>query len=151
METLLSLPSILEKKPFHFFDAQAQPTRCDLIVSPAQGWAIATELPQTGRAGLNQCPQTLAAKICGEYGIAPGMLILLIRYAYPDADSYFVVRFVQGGADLFDGLTFIGPSREPLDPDQVAELFQQLTAGEAPQPLLRAIQPLTSSRHGDKK
>jgi hypothetical protein len=151
MESLLDIPGIQEKKPFHFFDAQAQPTRCDLVVSPAQGWAIATELPQTGRAGLNQCPQTLAAKICGEYGIAPSLLLLLIRYAYPDADSYFVVRFVQGGADLFDGFTFIGPRREPLDPNQVEELFHQLKAGQEPQPLLRAIQPPTSRRHGAKK
>lgn len=150
METLLSLPGIQERKPFYLFDAQSQPTKCDLVVSPEQGWAIATELPQAGRTSLSQCPQTLAAKICSEYGNAPALLILLVRYAYPDADSYFLVRFVQGGADLFDGFTFIGPSREPLDPKQVEELFDQLRAGQEPHPALRAIHP-PISRHGVKK
>ena len=66
--------------------------------------------------------------------------MLLVRYAYPDADSYFVVRFVQGHRDLFDGFTFLGPSRESLDPDQVAELLAQLTAGEEPRATFRAVQ-----------
>lgn len=144
MEPILSLPGIQEMKPFHFFDAQAQPTRCDMVVSSAQGLAIATELPQTGRAGLNQCAHTLAAKICGEYDIAPSLLILLVRYAYPGTDSYFVHHFVQGGTDLFNGFTFLGPSREPLAPLQVKELFTQLKAGQEPHAFLRAVYPLTS-------
>jgi len=150
MENLLNLPGTRHVRPLHFFDAQAQPTRCDLLVHPAQGWAVATELPQNGRAGINQCPQSLAAKFCGEYGIALEALVLLARYAYPDEDSYFLVRFVHGSADLFDGFTFAGPSREPLDPNQVEELFTQLTAGQEPQPQLRAIHP-TTSRPGSKK
>lgn len=140
METPLDIPGTQQVRPFHFFDAQHQPTRCDLVVHPAHQWAIATELPQNGRAGINQCPQTLAAKICGEYEIDPAALVLLVRYAYPDTDSYFVVRFVQGDRDLFDGFTFLGPSREPLDPDQVAELLAQLTAGEEPRATFRAVQ-----------
>ena len=150
MENLLSIPGVQQVEPLHFFDAQAQPIRCDLLVHPAQGWAIATELPQTGRAGLSQCPQTLAAKICGEYGIAPAGLVLLVRYAYPDVDSYFLVRFVQGGTDLFNGFTFIGASREPLDPEQVAELFTQLTAGAGPSATFRAVQP-PAPPHRSKK
>lgn len=151
MENLLTIPGIKQVRPLHFFDAQAQPTRCNLLVHPAQGWAITTELPQAGRAGIGQCPQTLAAKICGEYGIAPAALVLLARYAYPDADSYFLVRFVQGGADLFDGFTFIGPHREPLDPHQVAVLFNQLVAGEQPAPNWRAIQPPATRPTSHKK
>ena len=140
METPLDIPGTQQVRLFHFLDAQHQPTRCDLAVHPAHQWAIATELPQNGRAGINQSPQTLAAKICGEYEIDPAALALLVRYAYPDTDSYFVVRFVQGDRDLFDGFTFLGPSREPLDPDQVAELLAQLTAGEEPRATFRAVQ-----------
>ncbi|OGX84108.1 hypothetical protein BEN47_16660 [Hymenobacter lapidarius] len=150
METPLDIPGTQQVRPFHFFDAQHQPTRCDLVVHPAHGWAIATELPQSGHAGINQCPHTLAAKICGEYDVDPAALVLLVRYAYPAADSYFVVRFIQGDRDLFDGFTFLGPSREPLDPDQVAELLAQLTAGEEPRATFRAVQMLVLSQRSKK-
>jgi hypothetical protein len=45
MLTLSELPDVRQVQPFHFYDAQHKPTKCDLLVNPAQGWAIATTGP----------------------------------------------------------------------------------------------------------
>ncbi|MCC2548480.1 hypothetical protein LJY25_18680 [Hymenobacter sp. BT175] len=140
METLLSIPGLQQAHPFHFFDIRAQPTRCDLVVHPAHGWAIATELPAAGRSGILDCAENLAAKICDEYGIAPNELVLVVRYVYPKTDSYFLYRFVHGARDLFGGFTFIGAHREPLDPEYAGQLLERFLLGEKPGPEMRAIQ-----------
>ena len=139
MENLLSIPGSQRAEPFYFFNDLAQPARCEVLVHPANGWAIVTDLPLFfwDRIGLRSLD--LAAMLCDQYGIAPTALVLLARYASPHADSYCLLRFVHGDRDIFGGFTFIGPMREPLDPKQVAELLARLNAGGPPQRSLRAI------------
>lgn len=81
MQDFRQLPGVYQVQPFHFFDPHHQPTRCELVVQPAQGWAVATELPDAKGAGLMYSLTTLAAKICQEYEVAPAQLSLFVRYA----------------------------------------------------------------------
>ena len=140
MDTLNQVAGVQQVQPFHFFTASSQPTRCDLLVNPAQKWAIATELTQAGYTGLAQCHITLATKICQEYEIEPETLILFTRYAYvPDYSSLYVVRFAHGSRDFFEGVHFVTPYRDTLTDDQAAQLVQQLSAGQAPPAAWRAL------------
>ena len=69
MNNLSTLAGVTHALPFHLYDdVKQQPTRCELVVHPAQGWAVATEL-ENGTAGLSQCPVTLAAKVCQQFNI----------------------------------------------------------------------------------
>ena len=139
MENLLHISGIQQLKPVHFFNTDHQPTRCDLLVHPAQGWAIATELHPAGQPGLVHCALTLASKICQEFRIDPAVLALLSRHEYNSFASYNVLHFVHGGPDLFLGISFLGPLRNPLPMEQAEQLFQQLSAGQPPGPELRAL------------
>lgn len=141
MNLLHTLAGVKHALPFDLFDdTRHQPTRCELVVHPAQGWAVATELPDSGTAGLALCQVTLATKLCQEYEIDPRALTLFTRYAYSAAhESVYAVRFVSGDRDLFDGVRFLGPRRDMLNPEDVAALVQQLTEGRAPAPVWRAL------------
>ena len=139
MLSFSELPNVRQVQPFHFYDAQQKPTKCDLLVNPAQGWAIATDRPDAGGAGLMQSFAPLAAKICQEYQIDPAQLTLLVRYAYDnDFSSLYVVYFAHGERDLFDGVRFLTPKRQELPPAAAAELLEQLHSGQAPSSTLRA-------------
>jgi hypothetical protein len=139
MLTLSELPDVRQVQPFHFYDAQHKPTKCDLLVNPAQGWAIATDRPDAGGAGLMQSFATLAAKICQDYQVEPGQLMLLVRYAYDnDFSSLYVVHFAHGERDLFEGVRFLTPRRQELPPEAAAELLEQLQSGHGPSSTLRA-------------
>ncbi len=140
LEKLRSIPGIQLTQPFHFTGVGAQLAQCDLVVNPPQGWAIATEPPQARHTGFNECAESLAAKICEDYDIAPTALVLLAHYVYAGRGYYFLYRFVHGDHDILGGITFIGGHREPLDPAQVVQLEQHLVAGGQPGPELIAIQ-----------
>lgn len=140
MEFLSEVAEAQQVQPFHFFDANGKPTRCSLVVHPAQKWAIATELANTAYTGLAQCPTTLATKICQEYEIEPEALILFTRYTYaPDHSSMYVVRFGHGTRDFFEGVHLVAPSRDALTDADVAELLQSLSNGQAPATAWRAL------------
>ena len=126
--------------PFHLYDdVKQQPTRCELVVYPAQGWAVATELDK-GTTGFIQCQVTLATKICQEFSIAPEALTLLTRYAYTgNYENVYVVRFVSGERDLFDRIRFLALRRDMLKPEDVDALVQQLSNGQAPAQQWRAL------------
>ena len=138
-----TLAGVTHALPFHLYDdVKRPPTRCELIVNPAQGWAVATEIPDTGTPGLAFCQVTLATKICQEYAIDPTGLTLFTRYAYAGSyENVYVVRFVSGERDLFDGIRFLGPRRDMLNPEDVTALVEQLTNGQAPALVWRAIPP----------
>lgn len=142
MNNLSTLAGVTHALPFHLYDdVKQQPTRCELVVHPAQGWAVATEL-ENGTAGLSQCPVTLAAKVCQQFNIDPQALTLFTRYAYTgNYENVYVVRFVSGERDLFDGVRFLGPRRDMLRPEEVDALVQQLSSGQAPAPAWRALTP----------
>jgi hypothetical protein len=140
LEKLRSIPGVHLAQPFHFIGVCAQPAQCDLVVNPAQGWAIATEPPQAGQTGFNECAESLAAKICEDYDIAPTGLVLIAHYVYAGKYYYFRYHFVHGDHDIFGGITFIGAHRKPLAPEQVALFLQQLIAGDQPEPEMIAIQ-----------
>lgn len=141
MNSLVTLAGVTHALPFHLYDDVKQaPTRCEVVVHPEQGWAVATELAEGGAAGLAQCPLTLAAKICQEYSIDPQALALFTRYAYTgNYENVYAVRFVSGERDLFDGIRFLGPRRDMLSPEEVDMLVQQLSSGQAPAPEWRAL------------
>ncbi len=139
MNSLHTLAGVTHALPFHLYDdVKRQPTRCELVVHPGQGWAVATEM--AGGAGLAQCHLTLATLICQQYPIAPAALTLFTRYAYTTAhESIYAVRFGVGERDLFDDIRFVGPRREALNSEDVAALQQALTTGQAPAPGWRAL------------
>ena len=140
MEFLSEVAEAQQVQPFYFFDSSNQPTRCSLVVHPAQKWAIATELSATAYTGLAQCPITLAAKICQEYEIEPEGLILFTRSTYgTDYSLFYAVRFGHGHRDFFEGVHFVAPSRDKLTDDEAAELLQTLSSGQAPAPTWRAL------------
>ncbi|MFC6225833.1 hypothetical protein ACFP2F_21490 [Hymenobacter artigasi] len=140
MNSLSTLAGVTHVLPFHLYDdVKQQPTRCELVVHPAQGWAVATEL-DNGTAGLIQCQVTLATKICQEYHIDPQALTLFTHYAYTgNYENVYVVRFVSGTRDLFDGIRFLGPRRYMLTPEDVTVLVQLLNNGQAPASEWRAL------------
>ena len=141
MNALHTLAGVTHALPFHLYDdVKRQPSRCELVVHPAQGWAVATELSDSGGPGLASCQLTLATKVCQEYGIDPEALTLFTRYAYTGSyENVYAVRFVSGERDLFDGIRFLGPRRDMLNPEDVTALVQQLTEGQAPAPNWRAL------------
>jgi hypothetical protein len=140
MLSFSDVAAVREVQPFNFSDAQRKPRTCDLLVNPAQGWAIATESADAEGAGLMQSFAPLAAKICQEYQIEPAQLTLFVRYAYDNAfTSLYVVHFAHGERDLFEGVRFLTPRRQELPFEAAAELLEQLQSGQAPSPTLRAI------------
>ena len=145
MNSLHLLADVTHVLPFHLYDdVKRQPTRCELVVHPAQGWAVASELPQTlqqpALIGLVQCHITLAAKICQEYNIEPSALTLFTRYAYSDNfENVYAVHFGHGERDLFDGVRFVEPRRGMLNQEDAAALAVQLRSGQAPAPVWRAL------------
>lgn len=134
------LAGVTHAMPFHLYDdVNQQPTRCELVVHPVQGWAVATEL-ESGTAGLVQCHMTLASKICQQYNIEPQALTLFTRYNYTgNYENVYVVRFVSGTRDLFDGVRFIGPYRNILCIEDIHTLVQQLSTGQNAAPQWRAL------------
>lgn len=141
MESIHLIAGVMHALPFHFFDPQHQPTRCELAVHPQHGWAVATELPEVA-PGLTACSLTLATKLCQEFDIAPAALVLFTRYTYSsNYENIYVVRFGHGEKDLFDGVRFLAPHRDLLTPEQVASLVDELRAGQAPASTWRALAP----------
>jgi hypothetical protein len=131
---------VRQAQPFHFFDPHHQPTKCELVVCPAQGWAVATELPDAKGAGLMHSLTTLASKVCTEYNIAPAQLSLFARYAYSDeATGWYMVRFDHSDRDLFDGVRFLAPTRKEVPPDVAGVLLKELASGQAPALEWRAV------------
>ena len=111
MLSFSDVAAVREVQPFHFLDAQRKTIACDLLVNPAQVWAIATERPDAEGAGLMQSFAPLAAKICQDYQLDPAQFTLLVRYAYDnDFTSLYVVHFAQGERDLFEGVRFLAPA-----------------------------------------
>lgn len=152
MNSLHLLADVTHVLPFHLYDdVKRQPTRCELVVQPAQGWAVATELPQTlqqpALIGLVQCHVTLAAKVCQEYNIEPSSLTLFTRYAYSDNyENVYAVHFGHGERDLFDGIRFLEPRRVMLNQEDVGALVVQLRSGQAPPPAWRALAPTSAPK-----
>jgi len=132
MKTLSQLPDVRHEQPFHFFDTHHQPTLCELVVHPANGWAVATELPDAKGAGLMYSLTTLASKVCTEFEIEPAQFSLFARYAYADElKGLHLVQFGHSDRDLFEGIRFLAPTRRELLTDVVGVLLQQLTTGQA--------------------
>jgi hypothetical protein len=133
MESLSTLTGVQYSPVFRFLDATQGATQCELVVHAGHGWALATEQPEKGRAGLLQCAPTLAAKICREYGVEFDALVLVTRYVYgPGNESFYLQRFGHGEKDLFETARFLAPTREPLMPHQAQELLQRLAEGQHP-------------------
>lgn len=128
MKTLEQLPGVEQESTFRFTDAANKPAQCELLVSRSRKWAVATEQHYAGIAGpLAGSAPGLAAKVCEKYGIEPDELVLFTHYVYGSSyESWYVVRFAGGGRDLFEGIRFVGPSRELLTPEQAGELKAQL-------------------------
>lgn len=140
MLSFSDVAAVREVQPFNFSDAQCKLVACDLLVNPAQGWAIATERTDAGGAGLMLSFAPLAATICQAYQIEPRQLTLFVRYAYDnDFSSLYVVHFAHGERDLFEGVRFLTPRRQELPPEAAAELLEQLQSGQTPSTTLRAI------------
>lgn len=141
LNALHTLPDVIHVLPFHLYDdVTRQPARCELVVHPAHGWAVATEPEQGAVGSLLQCPVTLAAKVCQQYGIAPGALSLFTRYAYSsNYENVYAVRFGHGERDLFNDVRFLAPRRDMLSPEDVAALVQALQQGQVPAPTWRAL------------
>ncbi|UPL51274.1 hypothetical protein [Hymenobacter sublimis] len=141
LDALYTLPDVIHALPFYLYDdVKRQPARCELVVHPAHGWTVATELEQGAVGSLMQCPVTLAAKVCQQYGIAPGALSLFTRYAYSsNYENVYAVRFGHGERDLFNDVSFLAPRRDMLSPEDVAALVQALQQGKAPAPNWRAL------------
>lgn len=129
LEKLRSIPGVQFAQSLPFAGVHSQRAQCDLVVHPAQGWAIATEPPEAGGTAFNECAENLAAKICADFDIAPTALVLIANYDYAGRDYYLLYHFVHGDHDIFGGITFIGGHREPLDPAQIFQLEQHLVAG----------------------
>lgn len=131
MNALKNLPGITHTHPFHLYDDdKRQPVKCDLVVHPAQGWAVATELADGG-PGLVMCPLTLAISICTEYRIEPEKLVLLVRYAYStEYESIYSLHYAAGGRDLFDGVSFAGATRHLVPVVDVPALMKALSTGQ---------------------
>jgi hypothetical protein len=139
MDFLTEVTQAQQVQPFLFPDSNSKPTKCNLLVSPAQKWAIATELP-AGGTGLIHCHISLAAAICKEYDIEPEALMLFIRYTYAEQHSdMYVVRFGHGSRDFFEGVHFVAPQREQLTEDEAAQLVQEVSNGRAPASHWRAL------------
>jgi hypothetical protein len=132
MNTLQTIPGVTHTSPFHLYDDEKrQPVKCDLLVHPAQGWAVATELADGG-PGLLLCPLTLATSICREYKIEPEKLVLFVRYAYgADYENIYALHFVEGGRDLFDTVRFTGASRQLVPLVDMPVLLEALRTGQA--------------------
>lgn len=147
MEALANIAGVVQANPFHIYDdAKRQPVKCDLVVNPSQGWAVATELADGG-PGLVLCPITLATAVCREYHIEPESLTLFVRYAFAaNYESIYVLRFAAGGRDLFDGVRFEGANRQMVPTVDVPELMEALRAGQAPAATGRALRPVSAAR-----
>jgi hypothetical protein len=123
---------------FHFCDHNQQPIKCRLLVHPSQGWAVATELPDT--KGLVQAAPALAAKICQQYTIDPSFLTLLTRHINGNYyEAYYAVHFGHSERGLQNSFCFQNATRQLLGPEEIALLLQRLQAGVAPDPALRAL------------
>jgi len=139
MNLLTTDPLVKEVAAFHFCDHNQQPTKCRLLVHPLQGWAVATELPDT--KGLVQSAPALAAKICQQYNIDPCILTLLTRHVNGNYyEAYYAVHFGHSEQSLRNSLCFKGATRQLLGPEETANLLRRLQAGMAPDPALRALQ-----------
>lgn len=143
MESLAALPGVLHACPFHLYDDdKRQPVTCDLIVQPAQGWAVATELADGG-PGLILCPLTLATAVCSKYTIGPEQLVLFVRYAYAsDYESVYSLHFAAGGRDLFGGVRFAGATRHLVPVADLPTLMQDLSTGQAA--VWKALRPVAA-------
>ena len=142
METLSQLPGV-HVQPFYFFGPEHQLTKCHLVVAAAQGWAVATELPDAQGPGLMYSLTTLASKVCTEYAIDPAQLSLFARYAYPDeVTNLYLVQFGFADWHLFEGLIFEAPCRQQLPPDVAGQLLKRLASGQALAPEWRAVPSL---------
>jgi hypothetical protein len=147
MNTLENLPGVTHANPFHLYDDEKRrPVKCDLVVNPAEAWAVATELTDAG-PGLVLCPLTLATAVCTKYDIAPERLMLFVRYAYAaDYESIYSLHFVAGGRDLFDGVRFVGATRQLVPQVDVPALLEALSTSQAPAVSMRAIRPVSVPR-----
>jgi len=143
MESLAALPGVVHANPFHLYDDdKRQPVKCDLVVHPGQGWAVATELADGG-PGLVLCSLTLATSICSQYNIEPEKLALFVRYAYgTDYESIYSLHFAAGGRDLFDGVRFTGATRHLVPIVDVPALLDALSAGQGT--TRRALRPVAA-------
>ena len=142
MDALLQLPGVDHVPVFHIYDDEKrQPARCELMVAPALGWAVATQL-YDGGPGLVVCHQTLAVKVCQLYPIAPERLVLFTRYADPERtyQNLYSLHFASGGRDLFNEISFVGPTRRPVAELDTPFLMQALQAGEPLPAEWRALQ-----------
>lgn len=141
MDSLLQLPGTVHVPIFHLYDDEKrQPARCELVVAPTQGWAVATQLNDQGGPALVVCHQTLAIKVCQLYPIEPERLVLFTRYA--DASTYqnlYSLHFISGGRDLFNEISFTGPSRKAVAELDAPFLLQALQSGEPLPPEWRAL------------
>jgi hypothetical protein len=143
MNTLESIAGVTHTNPFHLYaDEKRQPVKCDLVVQPAQGWAVATELSDGG-PGLILCPLTLAAAICRDYSIEPEKLVLVVRYAFgADYENLYLLHFATGERDLFDAVRFSGPARHLVPQLDVPALLEALSTGQvAPWRALKSSSP----------
>lgn len=147
MNTLENLPGVVHVNPFHLYDDdKRQPVKCDLLVHPGQGWAVATELADGG-PGLVMCPLTLATAICTQYSIEPEKLLLFTRYAYAaDYQSIYTLHFGAGGRDLFDGVRFAGATRQLVPELDVPALIEALSTDQLPAASMKAIRPTSTAR-----
>jgi hypothetical protein len=144
MDYLLHIPGALHVPIFHIYDEKRQPARCELLVAPDLGWAVATQLNEGG-PGLVICHQTLAIKVCQLYPIEPERLVLFTRYT--DLRTYqnvYSLHFASGGRDLFNEISFVGPTRRAVAELDTPFLLQALQSGEPLPPEWRALQPVAA-------
>lgn len=145
MDSLLQMPGVIHAPIFHLYDDEKrQPARCELMVAPALGWAVATQI-NDGGLGLVVCRQTLAVKVCQLYPIEPERLVLFLRYT--DLSTYqnlYSLHFASGGRDLFNEISFVGPTRRPVAELDTPFLIKALQAGEPLPSEWRALQPVVA-------
>ena len=143
MDALLQVPGVVHVPIFHFYDDEKrQPARCELLVAPDLGWAVATELADGG-PGLVKCHLTLAVRVCQHYPIEPSLLTLFTRYT--DQSTYqnlYSLHFATGGRDLFEGVAFGGVSRRAVADADTPFLIQALQSREPLPVEWRAVQLL---------
>lgn len=130
--SLVAQPGVNHALPFFLPDeSRSERVRCELVVHPALGWAIATEIEAPDSAVLVRSLVNLATQVCLDYGIDPCQLVLFIRYAFtPAYENLYAVRFGAGGRDLFNGVRFCDPRRELLNLEQLTLLEQSLLSGQ---------------------
>ena len=141
MESLLTFPGTVRHEPFHFFDSQKMPARCNLLLHPKFHWAIVTERPDAIGEGLYRSACVVAEAICTKFNLNPLRLVLLANYPFKGGRNVYSMHFMGAQRDMFDGLVFHQATRNHIQDMDLKDVVAMLKAGNQQPSVLRAIQP----------